>query len=255
MEQRYFFELSYSGKAYAGWQIQPRVNTVQKTIQNGISKLFSNRSINVVGCGRTDTGVHATKYYLHVDLPNRFENDQLRYKLNKILPSDIAIHNVIQVKPDAHARFDAISRTYIYKINTFKNPFLNDLSWFHPVPLDLNKMNAAALHLLGKKDFTSFSRLHTDVRTNICEVTVAYWEELENGDLIFKISANRFLRNMVRAVVGTLVDVGRGKTTSNSVKEILLVKNRSAAGTSAPAHGLYLSDVSYEYINRTQVID
>lgn len=249
MEQRFFFELSYNGKAYAGWQIQPHVNTVQETIQQAISKLFSNRTVNAVGCGRTDTGVHASKYYLHVDLTDRFDNDQLRYKLNKILPSDIAIHNVLKVKPDAHARFDAVSRTYIYKINTKKNSFATDFSWYHRLELDLKKMNEAAQYLLGKKDFTSFSKLHTDVKNNICEVKEASWEGTDEGNIYFEITANRFLRNMVRAIVGTLVEVGRGKISPQYIEHIILAKNRSEAGTSAPAHGLYLADVTYEYID------
>lgn len=250
MEQRYFLELSYNGKLYAGWQIQPKVTTVQETIQQAISKLFSNRTINVVGCGRTDAGVHASKYYLHIDLPDKYEEHQLCYKLNKILPADIAIHKAIKVTSDAHARFDAVSRTYIYKINTLKNPFNTNFSCYYPYELELPKMNEAAQYLLGKNDFTSFSKLHTDVKTNICEVTEAFWEVTADNSLYFKISANRFLRNMVRAVVGTLIDVGRGKIPPNSVQQILTLKDRSKAGTSAPAHGLYLSDVIYEHVEQ-----
>lgn len=250
MEQRYFFELSYNGKSYAGWQIQPEAITVQETIQQAVSKLFSNQTIKVVGCGRTDAGVHATNYFLHIDLTNAFSEEQLSYKLNKILPADIAIHRVFKVKSDAHARFDAVSRTYTYKISTSKNPFTTDFYWYYPLELDLDLMNEAAKYLIGKKDFTSFSKLHTDVKTNICEVTEASWERSDMGNIYFKISANRFLRNMVRAVVGTLVEVGRGKIMPDDVQQILLAKDRSAAGTSAPAHGLYLSEVGYKYIDK-----
>lgn len=245
MEQRYFFELSYNGAAYAGWQIQPHTITVQETIEQALSKLFSNRLIKVVGCGRTDAGVHASKYFLHTDLPTTYAEEQIRYKLNKILPADIAIHHVQKVSADAHARFDALSRTYIYKINTDKNPFCTGLSWYYPLDLDLDKMNEASQYLLGKQDFTSLSKLHTDVKTNFCEVTKAVWEQTNENEIQFTITANRFLRNMVRASVGTLIDVGRGNFTPIKIKKILAAKNRSEAGTSSPAHGLYLADITY----------
>lgn len=249
MKQRYFFELSYLGTNYCGWQKQPSSPSVQETIENAISKLHSFEKIEVVGCGRTDTGVHASNYFLHVDLPPRFEPEQLKFKLNGILPSDIAIHNIIQVDMNNHARFDATKRTYHYFLHTTKNPFITSQSYFFPQKLDVLKMNEACSVLIGTKDFTSFSKLHTDVKTNICSVSHAKWVALENDTLRFEISANRFLRNMVRAIVGTLLDVGTGKLTYKDVEQILKQKNRNSAGFSAPGQGLFLAKVEYPFLN------
>jgi tRNA pseudouridine38-40 synthase len=215
---------------------------VQETIERALTKLNSNKPIKVVGCGRTDTGVHAKQYALHFDIdivPN-----ELVYKLNKMLPSSVAIHDAFEVPENKHARFDATSRTYRYFINQTKDPFKDGLSWYQPLSLDVNKMNEAAQHLLGKKDFSSFAKIHTDVKTHICDLREAKWFS-EGDQLVFEITADRFLRNMVRAVVGTLVEVGLGKITPNEIPAILTEKDRSAAATSAPAEGLFLWEVKY----------
>lgn len=243
--QRYFIELSYNGKNYFGWQKQPEQISVQEEIETCLTKLNSNNEVAVVGCGRTDTGVHAQHYILHVDLPSMEQPNQLVYKLNKMLPQDIAIHRIIPVEHIAHARFDAKKRTYRYFIHFKKDPFLSDQSWYYPHPIDFEKMNLAAQHLLGKQDFTSLSKLHTDVKTNICEVFSAQWVQQNEEQYYFEISADRFLRNMVRATVGTLLEVGLGKITGENLLEILDAKDRGAAATSVPAHGLFLWKVEY----------
>lgn len=243
--QRYFIELSYNGKHYFGWQKQPAQISIQEEIESCLSKLNSNKEVNVVGCGRTDTGVHAHHYILHVDLEKMDEPIQLVYKLNKMLSQDIAIRKILPVPNDAHARFDATKRTYRYFIHFNKDPFLADQSWYYPHRLDFDKMNLAAQHLLGKQDFTSLSKLHTDVKTNICDVYSAQWVKVDDERYYFEISADRFLRNMVRATVGTLLEVGLGKISPENLLEILDAKDRSAAATSVPAHGLFLWKVEY----------
>ena len=243
--QRYFFELSYDGTSYNGWQIQPNAPSVQEEIQNQLSRLQSNAPVNVVGCGRTDTGVHAHHYILHVDLPSIDDLDLFLMKINRMLPDSIAISKVYPVSDELHARFSATERTYRYFIHSKKDPFRAQSSWYFNRPLDVAKMNEAAQLLIGKKDFTSLSKLHTDVKTNICDVRHANWTKLADGSLYFEISADRFLRNMVRATVGTLVDVGLGKLQPDDIPTILAAMDRQAASTSVPAHGLFLWKIEY----------
>jgi tRNA pseudouridine38-40 synthase len=201
--------------------------------------------VKVVGCGRTDTGVHAHHYILHVDLPVIADLDLFLMKLNRMLPDSIAISKMYPVSEEQHARFSATARTYRYFIHSKKDPFKANSSWYMNQKLDVAKMNEAAMHLLGKQDFTSLSKLHTDVKTNICDVRVAQWVEKEEDSLYFEITADRFLRNMVRATVGTLVDVGLGKLNPNDIPTILAAMDRQAASTSVPAHGLFLWRVDY----------
>jgi len=246
--KRYFFQIQYRGTHYFGWQRQPDAISVQETIETDLRKLF-NDDTTIVGCGRTDTGVHASDYYFHVDLPAYDDLDHLQFKLNRMLPDDIAITRIVAVSQEAHARFDAVSRTYHYLVHQVKHPFIEGLSTYIPQPVDVDKMNQAAQFLVGKMDFTSFSKLHTDVKTNICEVKEAEWIILENGQLRFTITANRFLRNMVRAIVGTLLDVGMDKIQPSDVQQIIQAENRQSAGKSAPAHGLFLARVTYDYLD------
>lgn len=249
MEQRYFFECAYDGTDFSGWQRQPNAETVQQTIELMLSRRFKNTAVPILGCGRTDAGVHANQFYFHVDLPKDLDLEQLKYKLNKMLPTSIVIFNVIPVSAERHARFDATFRSYKYFIHTKKNPFQDKYSWYFPHALDLEKMNEAANLLIGEKDFTSFSKLHTDVFTNNCDLTIAEWRQLENGQIVFEIKANRFLRNMVRAVVGTLLEVGQGQIEPEAMTEILEAKDRSRAGVSVPAKGLFLDEVGYAFLS------
>lgn len=247
MKKRLFFQCTYDGTNYSGWQKQPEVSTIQGVIEEKLSMLFGHQIVDIVGCGRTDAGVHAKEAYFHVDLAPSFSNDQLLYKLNNMLPLDIAINEIIDVGPEAHARFDATKRTYHYFIHQKKLPFHQNDSWFFPRALSIEKMNEAAKYLLGRQDFTSFSKLHTDVNNNFCEVYQAEWKEV--GDqLRFEISANRFLRNMVRAVVGTLLEVGKGNVSPEGVKDIIAAEDRGEAGCSVPAKGLFLQSIEYPYI-------
>ena len=244
---RYFIQLAYNGLNFHGWQSQPGVVTVQQTIENGLSTILR-RPVSIVGAGRTDTGVHARQMFAHVDLPD-IPADTARFirSLNSILGPDIAIHALLPVSDNAHARFDATSRTYRYYIHHKKDPFLRGLSHFI-APLDVTAMNAAARQLLNVSDFTSFAKLHTDNKTNICKVTEAIWTPLGENRFVFNITADRFLRNMVRAVVGTLVDVGRGKLSQEDFLKIIERRDRCAAGTSMPPHALYLEQITYPYI-------
>ncbi len=243
--QRYFFELSYDGSSFNGWQIQPNTPSVQEEIQNKLSRLQSNVPVKVVGCGRTDTGVHAHHYILHVDLPQIDDLDLFLMKINRMLPDSIAISKIYPVSDELHARFSATERTYRYFIHTQKDPFRARTSWYVNRELDVTKMNEAAQLLIGRKDFTSLSKLHTDVKTNMCDVRHAKWIQEEDGTLYFEISADRFLRNMVRATVGTLVDVGLGKLKPEDIPTILAAMDRQAASTSVPAHGLFLWKIEY----------
>lgn len=243
--QRYFIELSYNGRDFHGWQIQPNAITVQEVIESCLSKLYSNTPIKVVGCGRTDSGVHAKHYVLHLHLEKIDDEERFVFKLNRMLPSSIAIHSIHKVDSEIHARFSATARTYRYYLHQQKDAFRNDQSWFFPNKLDFDAMNEAANLLLGEQDFTSLSKLHTDVHTNICTVTVAKWYIEDESKAYFEISANRFLRNMVRATVGTLLDVGMGKESPDSIRRILDAKDRQAASVSVPAHGLFLWAISY----------
>lgn len=242
---RYFLSLSYNGSSYHGWQIQPNAASVQQEIETALSKLHGNDPIEVVGCGRTDAGVHAQQYFLHTDLPLQWDPQQLVFKLNRMTSPDIAFFQAWETASDLHARFDASQRTYRYFIHQQKNPFKNHTSWYLQTKLDVAAMNLAAKHLLGQQDFGSFAKLHTDVKTNICEVFAAHWQKSENG-LYFEITANRFLRNMVRAIVGTLVEVGLGKLNPNDLVQIIEAKDRGVAAVSAPAQGLFLWKITYD---------
>jgi len=246
--QRYFFEIAYKGSDYAGWQRQPNANTIQETIETYLSRLFSNNHIPILGCGRTDAGVHASQFYFHVDLEGKYSSSEMMYKLNNMLPRDIAVYSIERVKSDAHARFDASERTYVYRMHQKKDPFLTNSSWYFPKPLNIDAMNEGCKYLIGEKDFTSFSKLHTDVKTNICDLTIARWIKDSDDIIYFEITANRFLRNMVRAVVGTLIEVGQGNIAPSEVKTIIDAEDRGKAGSSVPAHGLYLAQVKYPYL-------
>jgi tRNA pseudouridine38-40 synthase len=240
---RYFIELSYKGKNYHGWQIQPDVISVQEKLNKAVSTIFQ-LNIEVVGAGRTDTGVHASQMFAHFDLDKQLKGD-IPHKLNSVLPPDIVVHNVFVVAEEKHARFDAISRSYEYKVWLGRNPFLLDFSWqIHSQNLNIDLMNESANLLLEYTDFQTFSKVKTDVYTYNCDVTEAIWKQ--NGkELTFYISANRFLRNMVRAIVGTLVDVGLGKITKEDFRQIIESKSRSNAGLSVPAKGLFLTKIKY----------
>ncbi|RMZ58013.1 tRNA pseudouridine(38-40) synthase TruA [Chryseobacterium nematophagum] len=242
---RYFIEFSYNGKNYFGYQIQPNAISVQEELEKGLSTILR-EEIKTTGAGRTDTGVHAKKIFAHFDTEKILEEDLVR-KLNSFLPPDISIKRIFRVQDDFHARFDATYRTYEYYISLEKNPFTQELAWQHwRKPLDIHKMNEACKILFEYEDFTSFAKLHTDNKTNICKMYKAEW--VQNGsEIIFTVSANRFLRNMVRAIVGTMVEIGSGKIDPEDLRKVIENKNRNAAGTSAPAHGLYLVDVGYEF--------
>lgn len=243
---RYFIHLSYRGRAFHGWQSQPTAVSVQSTVEQALSTLLR-RPVAIVGAGRTDAGVNARKMIAHVDLPDEFDAASPRFisALNSLCGRDIAIYSFTPVADGAHARFDATSRTYRYFVHTLKNPFKGELSWQAPPSLDFDAMNRAAEMMLGRRDFTSFSKLHTDTKTNICDLRVARWVRESGDSWYFEITADRFLRNMVRAVVGTLVEVGRGKIAPEDVMEILEKKDRCCAGTSMPAGPLFLWDVTY----------
>ena len=243
--QRYFVELSYNGSSFFGWQRQPNNISVQEEVEVAFSKLNSNIPITTVGCGRTDTGVHANHFVLHVDLEKVNDLTQLIFKLNRILPDSIVIHSIKEVESDFHARFHAVSRTYRYFINLKKDPFKIGLSWTVTRNLDFEAMNVAGKLLLGTKDFTSFSKVNTDVKTNICTIKKAEWVKIDDTNYYFEITADRFLRNMVRATVGTLLEVGESKIKPNDILSILEAKNRGAASLSVPAHGLFLWQVVY----------
>ena len=239
---RFFIELSYKGTDYHGWQIQPNANSVQAEINKALSTLL-NTKIEVTGAGRTDTGVHAKQMFAHFDYQQALDALKLVSQLNGFLPQDITIHNINAVADNANCRFDALSRTYHYHIIQQKNPF-NTTAYLLYKNLDVDAMSLACKHLLGKQDFTSFSKVNTQTFTNNCNVMLANWEQTE-GELIFTIKADRFLRNMVRAIVGTLLAVGEGKIKPEKVKEIITKKDRGEAGTSVPSHALFLSNIEY----------
>ncbi|MGE0089984.1 MAG: tRNA pseudouridine(38-40) synthase TruA [Bacteroidales bacterium] len=242
---RYFIQLSYLGTNYCGWQIQPNNATIQEVLNTAFSTVLQEK-IEITGAGRTDTGVHASYYIAHFDSQNELlHNDQkVLLKINGFLPIDIAVQKIVQVLPDAHARFNATSRTYNYFIHQQKDPFIVETSWFLPYKLDIQKMNDACNLLLQFTDFTSFSKLHTDVKTNNCKIFNAQWIQ-DDYKLMFTIKADRFLRNMVRSIVGTMIDVGRSKINLEDFVQIIERKNRSEAGRSVPAHGLFLSAIEY----------
>jgi len=240
---RYFIELSYNGKNYHGWQIQPDVISVQEKLNSALSIILQ-KKIEVVGAGRTDTGVHASQMFAHFDVDSELKGDYV-FKLNSILPDDIVVYKLFLVDDEKHVRFDAVSRSYEYKIWLGRNPFLLDVTWqIHSQNLDINLMNEAASLLLEYEDFQTFSKVKTDVYTFNCNVTQAVWKKNIN-ELTFYISANRFLRNMVRSIVGTLLDVGLGKLSLDDFRMIIESKNRGNAGLSVPAKGLFLTQIKY----------
>lgn len=243
---RYFIHLAYNGSAYCGWQTQPELPTVQLTLEQALSTLLR-QEVAVVGCGRTDTGVHASDFYAHFDADTGFDADNIVFKLNNMLPPDIAIFSIFRVTDNAHARFDATARTYQYHVSTLRLPFRQGQYtriYFTP---DVELMNKAAKVLMEYDDFTSFAKLHTQVKTNICHLSEAHWDRV-GDELVFTIRSNRFLRNMVRSVTGTLLDVGRGKLSIEGLREIIESKDRCAAGVSMPACGLFLTKVEYPYL-------
>ena len=240
---RYFIEISYRGKKYHGWQIQPDASSIQEEINIAVSVVLQ-EEISVLGAGRTDTGVHAEQMFAHFDTKKRLDANYV-HKFNSVLPEDIVIHALQKVADDKHARFDALSRSYQYKIWLGRNPFLLDNTWqIHYQKLDVEAMNEAAQLLLEYENFQAFSKVRTEVKTFNCNVTEAVW--VKNGsELVFHISANRFLRNMVRAIVGTLIDVGKHKISIEDFRTIILSQDRSSAGLSVPAKGLYLTKIIY----------
>ena len=241
---RYFIYLSYDGSNYHGWQIQPNAATVQETIEKALT-LLMRQPVEITGAGRTDTGVNASTMVAHADFPGEIDCKQTVYRLNRMLPPDIAIHSIKPVTETAHARFDALSRRYRYHISTAKNPFTRRYSCRVTGELDFEAMNSAAATLPEYTDFTSFSKLHTDTKTNNCKVTKAHWVQTSASEWYFEIEADRFLRNMVRAIVGTLLMVGRGKISVEGFREIIEKKQRSEAGDSALAQALFLEEVKY----------
>lgn len=241
---RYFIYISYDGTNYHGWQIQPNGISVQEVLMKALST-FLRKPVEVVGAGRTDAGVHARLMVAHFDFDTELDCATVVDKLNRLLPPDVAVHRVRRVKSDAHARFDATYRTYKYYITTCKDPFSRAFSWRIFQTLDFEKMNEAAQTLFDYIDFTSFSKLHTDVKTNNCKMMYARWEQIGEHNWVFTIQADRFLRNMVRAVVGTLVEVGKGKLTVEGFRKVIEEKNRCSAGTSVPGNALFLVDVGY----------
>lgn len=242
---RYFVELQYDGAAYCGWQRQPDAETVQGVIEQRLSML-RRVPTEIVGAGRTDTGVNASFYVAHFDSDEAVDCAQLAYKLNKVLPDDIAILRIYEVEGDKHARFDAKQREYTYFLTPHKSPFRRFSAWYFAVDLDVERMNQAATALLRYDDFTSFAKLNSNNKTNICHISHAQWVVESDGVLRFTIRADRFLRNMVRAIVGTLVDVGRGRYTVEQFEDIIRSKDLSRSSAGAPACGLFLSDVRYE---------
>lgn len=240
---RYFIELSYHGKHYHGWQIQPDVNSVQSEIHKALSTVLQ-EDVEVVGAGRTDTGVHASQMFAHFDTQKSLD-DNFVYKFNSVLPNDIVIHDLFEVASDKHARFDAIDRSYEYRIWLGRNVFLLDTTMqLHHKKLDVDVMNEACKSLYKYKDFEAFSKVQTEVHTFLCDISTAHWKQ-EGSALTFHITANRFLRNMVRAIVGTLLEVGEHKISIAEFEKIIESKKRSNAGTSVPAKGLFLTKVTY----------
>ena len=245
MKTRYFIFISYKGTSYHGWQMQPNSVTVQQILEESLSVVL-NEKISTIGAGRTDTGVHATFFCAHFESisPDLMESWNLVFRLNQYLPSDISVNSIKKVVPDANARYSAVSRTYKYYISKVKDPFFDNSSWYLHGKIDIPAMNEACKMLYNHSDFTSFSRLHSGTKSNICKIYNTGWEESDNR-LIFTIKADRFLRNMVRAIVGTMVDIGFGKLNLREFEEIILTRDRCKAGKSAPAKGLFLVDIEY----------
>lgn len=244
---RYFMHLAYRGAQFHGWQSQPNALSVQQVIEESLATIMR-KPVKITGAGRTDTGVNARMMIAHfdTDAPLRAADNMVR-ALNSLVGKDIAIYSITRVPDDAHARFDATSRTYHYYVCHGKSPFFYPLAWQAPCRLDYDAMNTAARQLVDVDDFTSFSKLHTDSKTNICRVTEACWKPVQDSGYVFVITADRFLRNMVRAVVGTLVEVGRGKLSESGFRDVINAKNRCAAGTSMPPQALYLWNITYPY--------
>lgn len=240
---RYFIEFSYFGKAYHGWQRQPNAVSVQQVIEDLFSTLTGSRKL-LVAAGRTDTGVHAKQMFAHFESEKITNFDDLVFRLNSFLPDDIGVGRIFEVLPEAHARFDAVARTYEYWLTQKKNPFYTDFAYYVKQPLDIQKMNQAARLLMEYDDFECFSKTNTEVKTFRCKIIKAQWAQVDDR-LVFTITADRFLRNMVRAIVGTLLEVGLGKWSLDDVKNILECGDRSKAGPSVPAKGLYLTQVKY----------
>lgn len=241
---RYFIYLAYNGAPFCGWQSQPNGASVQQSVELALSTILR-KPITIVGAGRTDTGVHAKEMVAHFEVENPLYNfDYLCRKLNRFLPKEISIHRIIPVADGAHARFHALSRKYQYHLSQEKNPFRYPLHYYYPVKLDFDLMNKACQILFDYNDFTSFSKLHSDAKTNICHIYEANWKQVDD-EWVFTICADRFLRNMVRAIVGTLIEVGRGKLTLEGFRQIIEAKDRCAAGSSVPGNGLYLIEVTY----------
>ncbi len=246
---RYFIRLSYRGAPFHGWQIQPNAVSVQEEVEKALTTVLR-VPVSIVGAGRTDTGVNARTMYAHFDYEGKLPDEgRLLVSLNRLVGHDIAIHDIFPVKNDTHARFDATQRTYKYFVAFEKTPFFYPLSWYCPHGLDLDKMNEAAKLLKETEDFTSFAKLHSDAKTNICHVSHAQWTKEGDSMAVFTISADRFLRNMVRAIVGTLVDVGRGKLSPDDFKEIIRKKDRCSAGQSMPGEALFLWDIKYSVLS------
>lgn len=242
-KKRYFLELSYKGTPFHGWQIQQNALTVQEVIEKALS-LYFRQEISIMGSGRTDTGVHASMQVCHFDLEDPIPNGNFLKGINALLPKEIAIHSIRPVKEDAHARFDAERRSYFYRIIYRKDPFLDELAWLCFHQPDLNLMNQACKLLLKYEDFECFSKVKTEVNHFRCQIFSAHWEQKDN-QLLFHITANRFLRGMVRAIVGTLLEIGYGTRSLSSLEEIILSKDRNKAGKAAPAKGLFLSQIDY----------
>lgn len=239
--------MAYNGSSYHGYQIQPHSKSVQQTVEQCLS-LKLGQTVSITGCGRTDTGVHARNYYAHFDLDNEIGDVQmLANQMNAFLPEDIVIYRIWQVHPDLHARFDAVSRTYHYYITRTKNPFHTNDAYYLYGDLDVAKMQQASGLLIEYEDFTSFSKVHTQVKTNNCRIMEARWFECDSL-LVFRIKADRFLRNMVRAIVGTLLEVGKGRMTLEEFRAVIERKDRCEAGISVPAHALFLEEVEYQLL-------
>jgi tRNA pseudouridine38-40 synthase len=244
LTQRYFIELAFKGTEFHGWQIQPNAISVQECLEKAL-KTITRETIAVTGAGRTDTGVHASYFVAHIDSVNpNLDHPDFAYKLNSLLHKDIVVFNISKVQSDAHARFNAVSRTYQYHINLRKDPFKRAISWYYFRQPDLNLMNEANRILFDYTDFTSFSKLHTEVKTNNCKIYQAEWTQ-SGSDITFTVKADRFLRNMVRAIVGTLLEVGTGKINPDEFRAVIERKDRGEAGLSVPAQGLFLTDVEY----------
>ncbi|MBT0812242.1 tRNA pseudouridine(38-40) synthase TruA [Litoribacter ruber] len=242
-QHRYFLELAYKGTAYHGWQVQENAHTVQAELNKALSTLLR-RDVETMGSGRTDTGVHAMQQFVHFDHHEKLEPQNFLKRVNALLPSDIACYRLLPVKNEAHTRFDALWRSYEYHVTLRKNPFSEEQAWYCFYKLDVDKMNRAAELLLSHTDFECFSKVKTSVNNFRCEIKTARWEQ-NSESLIFHITANRFLRGMVRAIVGTLVKVGTGKMDMEGFRQVLLSQDRRIAGSSAPAHGLFLSRITY----------